>query len=82
MVLGILCFVGFASAGIAIDYIDERIEEDCDSMTGQVGQITGADEGKCDEGSTIRDLLAAIKTPLLLLGIIFCLLAANISYQK
>ena len=82
LVLGVLCFVGFVAAGMAIDYIDERIEEDCDSTTGQIAQITGVDEGQCDEGSTIRDILVVIKIPILLLGIVFCLLAANISYQK
>ena len=82
LVLGVLCFVGFVGAGMVIDYIDQRIEEDCDTATGQVVQITGADEGKCDEGSTIRDILVAIRTPILLLGVVFCLLAANISYQK
>ena len=48
----------------------------------EAATITGADEGKCDEGSTIRDILVVIRTPILLLGVVFCLLAANISYQK
>ena len=69
-------------AGFAIDYIDQRIEDDCDSTTGEIAQITGADEGQCDEGSTTRDLLAAIKMPLLVLGIIFGLLAGFATYQN
>ena len=78
LVLGILCFVGFVAAGMAIDYIDEKIEEDCDSITGEIGQAVGADEGKCDEGSSIRDLLALIKYPLLIAGIVFALLALQV----
>ena len=29
LVLGVLCFAGFVGAGMVIDYIDQRIEEDC-----------------------------------------------------
>ena len=78
LVLGVLCCVGFVAAGMAIDYIDERIEEDCESTTGQIGQVVGADEGQCDEGSTIRDLLVLIRYPLLLAGVVVCLIAANV----
>ena len=77
----VLCAVGilgFLVSGFAIDYIDERIEEDCDSTTGQLGQAVGADEGQCDEGSATRDLLAVIQYPLLISGIICGLVAAKI----
>ena len=73
--ISIICILGFFVSGFAIDYIDDRIEEDCESEKGQVGQIVGADEGKCDEGSSIRDLLALIRYPLLIVGIVFALLA-------
>ena len=54
-ILCAVCILGFFVAGFAIDYIDERIEEDCESTTGQVGQMVGADEGQCDEvDSTCR----------------------------
>ena len=46
-----LCILGFFVSNFAIDYIDNRIEEDCESEKGQVGQLVGADEGQCDEGS-------------------------------
>ena len=78
LVLGVLCFVGFVGAGMVIDYIDQRIEEDCESEQGQVAQVVGADEGQCDEGSSIRDLLALIRYPLLIAGIIFALLALQV----
>ena len=81
-ILSAVCILGFFVAGFAIDYIDERIEEDCDSTTGQVGQVVGADEGQCDEGSTTRDLLAAIKLPILILGIAFGVLGAVATYQS
>ena len=62
----------------SIPYIDQRIEEDCESEQGQVAQVVGADEGQCDEGSSIRDLLALIRYPLLIAGIIFALLALQV----
>ena len=77
----VLCAVGilgFLVSGFAIDYIDERIEEDCDSTTGQLGQAVGADEGQCEEGSATRDLLAVIQYPLLIAGIICGLVASKI----
>ena len=67
--------------GFAIDYIDERIEDDCDSTTGQVGQAIGADEGQCDEGSATRDILALIRIPILVLGIAFGLLSIFATYR-
>ena len=73
-----LCILGFFVSGFAIDYIDQRIEEDCESEQGQVAQVVGADEGQCDEGSSIRDLLALIRYPLLITGIIFALLALQV----
>ena len=73
-----LCILGFFVSNFAIDYIDNRIEEDCESEKGQVGQLVGADEGQCDEGSSIRDLLALIRYPLLIAGIVFALLAFQV----
>ena len=73
-----LCILGFFVSNFAIDYIDQRIEEDCETEQGQVAQVVGADEGQCDEGSSIRDLLAIIRYPLLIAGIIFALLALQV----
>ena len=73
-----LCILGFFVSNFAIDYIDQRIEEDCESEQGQVAQVIGADEGQCDEGSSIRDFLALIRYPLLIAGIIFALLALQV----
>ena len=82
IILSAACIVGFFVAGFAIDYIDERIEDDCDSTTGQVGQAIGADEGQCDEGSATRDILALIRIPILVLGIAFGLLSVFATYQS
>ena len=82
IILSSVCIVGFFVAGFAIDYIDERIEDDCDSTTGQVGQLVGADEGQCDEGSATRDLLAMIRIPILVMGIAFGFLGAFATYQS
>ena len=76
--ISILCILGFFVSNFAIDYIDQRIEEDCETEQGQVAQVVGADEGQCDEGSSIRDLLALIRYPLLIAGIIFALLALQV----
>ena len=76
--IGASLILSFFVATFAIDYIDERLEEDCESITGQIGQIAGADEGQCDEGSVIRDLLVVIRYPLLLAGVAVCLIAAKV----
>ena len=76
--IGTSLILSFFVANFAISYIDDRIEEDCESTTGQIGQVVGADEGQCDEGSTIRDLLVLIRYPLLLAGVVVCLIAANV----
>ena len=81
IILSAVCIVGFFVAGFAIDYIDERIDEDCDSTTGQIGQAGGLDDGQCDEGSATRDLLALIRIPILVLGIAFGLLSIFATYR-
>ena len=76
--VGASLILSFFVATFAINYIEERIEEDCETLQGQGAQLLGADEGQCDEGSTIRDLLVIIRFPLLLAGVVVCLIAANI----
>ena len=77
----VLCAVGvlgFLIAGFVIDYIDERLEEDCEGVKGTIIQTTGVDEGQCDEGSATRDLLLVIQYPLLIAGIVCGLLGAKV----
>ena len=76
--VGASLILSFFVASFAINYIEERIEEDCESTTGQIGQVIGADEGQCEEGSSIRDLLVLIRYPLLLAGVAVCLIAAKV----
>ena len=77
----VLCAVGilgFLVAGFAIDYIDGELEKECEGAKGSIVQGVGLDEGQCDEGSTIRDLLVVIRYPLLLAGVAVCLIAAKV----
>jgi hypothetical protein len=75
--ISILCILGFFVSNFAIDYIEDEMEE-CETLQGQGAQAIGADEGKCDKGSSIRDLLALIRYPLLIAGIVFALLALQV----
>ena len=75
--VGISLILSFFVATFAINYIEDEMEE-CETLQGQGAQVLGADEGKCDEGSSIRDLLALIRYPLLIAGIVFALLALQV----
>jgi hypothetical protein len=70
--------LGFLISGFAIDYIDKRLEEDCEGVKGTLIQISGVDEGQCDEGSATRDLLVLIQYPLLIVGIVCGLIGAKV----
>ena len=77
----VLCAVGilgFLVAGFAIDYIDGELEKECEGTKGSIVQGTGLDEGQCDEGSSIRDLLVVIQYPLLIAGIACGLIGARV----
>ena len=77
----VLCAVGilgFVVAGFAIDYIDEKLEEDCEGVKGTLVTETDLDEGNCGEGSSIRDLLVVIQYPLLIAGIACGLIGARV----
>ena len=69
LIVGVLCILGWIGAGMAVDYIDGELEENCDSTTGQIGQITGWDDGQCQDGRDSKSTIASLQTPLLLLGI-------------
>ena len=68
LIVGVLFLIGWFGAGMGIDYIDNQLEENCDSTSGQIGQITGWDEGQCQDGRDSRDLLSSIQYSLLLGG--------------
>ena len=68
LIVGVLFLIGWFGAGMGIDYIDNQLEENCDSTSGQIGQITGWDEGQCQDGRDSRDLLSSLQYSLLLGG--------------
>ena len=71
--LGVLFLIGWVGAGMGVDYIDNQLEENCDSTSGQIGQITGWDEGQCQDGRDSRDLLSSLQYSLLLGGAALCI---------
>ena len=75
--VGASLILSFFVATFAINYIEEEMKE-CETLQGQAAQWTGADEDKCDKGSSIRDLLVVIRYPLLLAGVAVCLIAAKV----
>ena len=50
LIFGFLFLIGWFGVGIGVDYIDNQLEENCNSTSGQIGQITGWDEGQCQDG--------------------------------
>ena len=73
LILGVLFLIGWFGAGMGVDYIDNQLEENCDSTGGQIGQITGWDEGQCQDGRDSRDLLSSLQYSLLLGGAALCI---------
>ena len=73
LIVGVLFLIGWFGAGMGIDYIDNQLEENCDSTSGQIGQITGWDEGQCQDGRDTRDLLSSLQYSLLLGGAALCI---------
>ncbi len=76
LILGVLFLIGWFGAGMAVDHIDNQLEENCDSTSGQIGQITGWDGGKCQDGRDTRDLLSSLQYSLLLGGAALCIAGA------
>ncbi len=73
LILGVLFVIGWFGAVMGVDYIDNQLEENCDSTSGQIGQITGWDEGQCQDGRDTRDLLSSLQYSLLLGGAALCI---------
>ena len=75
--VGASLILSFFVATFAINYIEDEMKE-CETLQGEVAQFTGADEDKCDKGKSIRDLLVITRFPLLLAGVVVCLIAAKV----
>ena len=73
LILGVLFLIGWLGAVMGVDYIDNQLEENCDSTSGQIGQITGWDEGQCQDGRDTRDLLSSLQYSLQLGGAALCI---------
>ena len=73
LILGVLFVIGWFGAVMGVDHIDNQLEENCDSTSGQIGQITGWDEGQCQDGRDTRDLLSSLQYSLLLGGAALCI---------
>jgi|TARA_B100001113_G_scaffold289090_1_gene245010 hypothetical protein len=69
LIIGLLFVIGWIGAGMAIEYIDSELEENCDSTTGQIGQVTGWDDNQCQDGRDTRKTIASLQAPMLYLGI-------------
>ena len=63
LIIGGLFLIGWFGAAMVVDYIDNELEENCDSTSGQIGQITGWDEGQCQDGRDSRDFVSSLQTP-------------------
>ena len=68
LIVGIVAGIGFLVTGAVVDYIDSELEANCDSTSGQIGQITGIDEGQCQDGRNTREMVISLQTPLLIFG--------------
>ena len=44
IVLGVIGLISFLITILVTGYIDQRIQDECDSDIGTIGQITGLDE--------------------------------------
>ena len=71
IVLGVIGLISFLITILLVGYIDERIQNECDTDIGTIGQITGLDEGECQNGRNLSDSVSSLRLPSLLAGIVF-----------
>ncbi|MFL2956955.1 MAG: hypothetical protein ACJZ39_05805 [Candidatus Thalassarchaeaceae archaeon] len=82
LVIGVLLIIGWIGAGMVVDYIDNQLEENCNSTAGQIGQITGWDEGQCQDGRDTKDLVSSIQMPLLGFGAILVVFGGVLFFRS
>ena len=68
VIAGVLLLALSWGASHADEYLQNRIDEDCDDELGTLGQIIGADEGQCQDARDLRDQVASIGQMLLVIG--------------
>ena len=71
LALGILGFIMFLISISVVGYIDDRVEQECDTEIGTIGQIIGADEGQCQDARNSKDFVKSLQLPLLGVGALF-----------
>ena len=69
--LGIIGFISFLISISIVGYIDDRINEECDTEVGTIGQIIGADEGQCQDARDWKSLITSLQIPILSIGALF-----------
>ena len=61
---------------------DERIQDECDSDIGTIGQITGLDEGECQNARNLSDSVSSLQIPSILIGVSFIVIGGLLIRNK
>ena len=81
-VLGVIGLISFLITILLAGYIDERIQDECDSDIGTIGQITGLDEGECQDARDLTDSVSSLQVPSLLTGVSFIVIGGVLIRKK
>ena len=82
IVLGVIGLISFLITILLAGYIDERIRDECDSDIGAIGQITGLDEGECQNARDLTDSVSSLQVPSLLTGVLFIVIGGVLIRKK
>ena len=82
IVLGVIGLISFLITILLAGYIDERIRDECDSDIGTIGQITGLDEGECQNARDLTDSVSSLQVPSLLTGVSFLVIGVVLIRKK
>ena len=82
IVLGVIGLISFLITILLAGYIDERIRDECDSDIGTIGQITGLDEGECQNARDLTDSVSSLQVPSLLTGVSFIVIGGVLIRKK
>jgi len=82
IVLGVIGLISFLITILLAGYIDERIRDECDSDIGTIGQITGLDEGECQNARDLTDSVSSLQVPSLLTGMSFIVIGGVLIRKK
>ena len=82
IVLGVIGLISFLITILLAGYIDERIQDECDSDIGTIGQITGLDEGECQNARDLTESVSSLQVPSLLTGVSFIVIGGVLIRKK